>query len=234
MSKDAYLEMMLNDIDEDDIYTKDASEIEYEYDNVGQPGSDNSDLDFEEDISEYGYANDEEESSVPATAQRIAQPTSDKTERQNQMAVGMMVELEHIHWWEGVADNLELEEIAQRIAEDHLKQRPDYYHVLIRSGLVDEKEALDLYRSLYGEIQPIVADKKAPPLPKSRPANTPKATEYQSDFKMTIEPITEKKSSVPAAQPVVEESVPGEYIGDIGDFKMDDAEIDIVIDDSGW
>lgn len=227
---DPYLEMMLKDIDEDDIYMKDANELSYDYDNLGKPGSSSDDYDYDEDVS--GYASEEDD--TPKTKQRIERPgTSNQTEYQNQLAVGVLVELEHIHWWEDIADDLELEEIAQRIAEDHLKQRPDYYHILIRSGLVDEKEALDLYRSIYGEIQPLVAEKKTPPLPKARQSNPPKMTQYQSDFKMTIEPTTEKKSLVPATETIIEESA-HDYIGDIGDFQMDSAEIDVVIDDSGW
>ena len=40
---------------------------------------------------------------------------------------------------------------AMRIALDHLAEDPKYYTTLIKSGLVDEPEALKLYRELLAE-----------------------------------------------------------------------------------
>jgi len=59
---------------------------------------------------------------------------------QDQLEVGKAVEkVEH-------APNDE--EKAMRIALDHLAEDPEYYTTLVQSGLVDEPEALKLYREL--------------------------------------------------------------------------------------
>lgn len=58
---------------------------------------------------------------------------------QNELKVGIEVEREH------VGQNTPS---ATEIALDHLKENPKYYSVLIKSGLVDEPEALKLAKEL--------------------------------------------------------------------------------------
>lgn len=55
--------------------------------------------------------------------------------RKEELAIGKIVELEH-------TDN---EDVATKIATDHLKENPKYYSKLIRAGLIDEKNALKYY-----------------------------------------------------------------------------------------
>jgi orotate phosphoribosyltransferase len=56
-----------------------------------------------------------------------------------QLEVGILVEYEHT----------DLKEEATKIAIDHLSSVSDYYTKLIKSGLVDEKDALDKFYELY-------------------------------------------------------------------------------------
>lgn len=60
-----------------------------------------------------------------------------------QLAVGVLVELEHTS---NPTNALE-------IAIDHLSEDQSYYTKLIKSGIVDEKKALDLYKKLYTEMK---------------------------------------------------------------------------------
>ncbi len=66
----------------------------------------------------------------------------DKTKYENldadELNVGIKVEMEH-------TDNIE---IAKEIAKDHLTENPKYYSDLIKSGIVDEKDAIDLAKKL--------------------------------------------------------------------------------------
>lgn len=55
-----------------------------------------------------------------------------------QLQVGILVEHEH-------SDN---PEVARAIAKDHLSEHPDYYTVLIKSGLVDEPIPEELLKQL--------------------------------------------------------------------------------------
>ena len=57
-----------------------------------------------------------------------------------QFAIGSLVELEHT----------DKKEEAEKIALDHLSRVPNYYEKLVKAGLVDEKDALNLYRIHYG------------------------------------------------------------------------------------
>jgi len=56
----------------------------------------------------------------------------------NELEVGVAVEYEH-------TDDFN---IGAEIAKDHLTEDPKYYTKLIKAGLVDEPEALRLYRKL--------------------------------------------------------------------------------------
>jgi len=63
-----------------------------------------------------------------------------------QLKIGIAVEAEHAL----------SEELRQEIALDHLAENPEYYTILIKSGLVDEEEALTLAKELLG-VEPIEA-----------------------------------------------------------------------------
>ena|SRR5271157_2721374 len=56
----------------------------------------------------------------------------------NQLIVGIYVEMEHTN------DFM----ISAAIALDHLAEKPDYYTILVKSGLVDEKDALEAAHKL--------------------------------------------------------------------------------------
>lgn len=58
-----------------------------------------------------------------------------------QLLIGTAVEMEH-------TDD---KEIAQEIAIDHLVENPEYYTILLDSGLVDEPEAIELYNKLISK-----------------------------------------------------------------------------------
>ena len=58
---------------------------------------------------------------------------------QKELAIGILVELEH-------TDDII---IACEIAGDHLSEVPNYYSKLIKSGLVDEQPAIELYKKLF-------------------------------------------------------------------------------------
>ena len=58
----------------------------------------------------------------------------------SQLVVGVTIELEHGH-------NLNR---AMSIAVDHLSEKSDYYSILIKSGLVDEPNALALAKKYLG------------------------------------------------------------------------------------
>ena len=64
--------------------------------------------------------------------------TNPKDVDQNELKVGIAVEMEH------TSDA----EVAKEIALDHLTENPKYYTELIKSGIVDEKEALKLAKDL--------------------------------------------------------------------------------------
>jgi len=57
---------------------------------------------------------------------------------QDQLKIGVATEMEH------TTD----EEISQEIALDHLAEVPDYYTKLVQAGLVDEDDALELFKDL--------------------------------------------------------------------------------------
>jgi len=59
----------------------------------------------------------------------------------DQLEVGIATEMEH-------TDD---PEIAKEIALDHLAEDPKYYTKLVQAGLVDEPEALKLYRELLAQ-----------------------------------------------------------------------------------
>lgn len=56
----------------------------------------------------------------------------------NELAIGIEVEKEHTND----------KKIAQSIALDHLTEKPKYYSLLIKAGIVDEKSALELAKKL--------------------------------------------------------------------------------------
>lgn len=56
-----------------------------------------------------------------------------------ELIVGMYVEMEHT----------DSRSIAKLVALDHLRENPTYYSELISSGLVEEPEALNMYKSLF-------------------------------------------------------------------------------------
>ena len=58
----------------------------------------------------------------------------------SQLVVGVTIETEHGH---------ELNR-AMSIAVDHLTEKPDYYSILVKSGLVDEPKALALANKYLG------------------------------------------------------------------------------------
>ena len=60
---------------------------------------------------------------------------------QNELKVGIEVEKEH------VGQNTQM---ATEIALDHLTEDPKYYSKLVKSGIVDEPEALKLAKELLG------------------------------------------------------------------------------------
>jgi len=64
--------------------------------------------------------------------------TNPKDVDQNELKVGIAVEMEH------TSDA----EAAKEIALDHLTENPKYYSDLIKSGIVDEPKALDLAKQL--------------------------------------------------------------------------------------
>jgi len=55
-----------------------------------------------------------------------------------ELEVGTAVEMEHTN----------NKKIAQEIAIDHLTENPKYYTELYKSGIVDEPEAIKLYKKL--------------------------------------------------------------------------------------
>jgi len=74
--------------------------------------------------------------------QYIAGGKGDKTKPKdvdaNELKVGIAVEMEH------TSDT----KIAQEIAIDHLTENPKYYTDLCAAGIVDEPEAIKLYKKL--------------------------------------------------------------------------------------
>ena len=58
-----------------------------------------------------------------------------------QLEIGIAVELEH-------TDN---PEAAEEIALDHLAEDPQYYTKLVKSGLADETEAINIYKKYFGD-----------------------------------------------------------------------------------
>lgn len=56
-----------------------------------------------------------------------------------QLLIGVEVEKEH-------STN---KSVAMRIALDHLAEHSDYYTKLMKAGLIDEPEAIDLYNKFY-------------------------------------------------------------------------------------
>jgi len=62
---------------------------------------------------------------------------------QKQLEIGVAVEKEHTN------DDSKAEEIAI----DHLTENPEYYTDLVKGGLVDEPEALKIYKKNFGELQ---------------------------------------------------------------------------------
>jgi len=57
-----------------------------------------------------------------------------------ELEIGVAVEKEH-------TDD---EKVATEIALDHLSEKSDYYSKLVKAGIVDEKEALDIYKKYFG------------------------------------------------------------------------------------
>lgn len=55
-----------------------------------------------------------------------------------QLEIGIAVEMEHTN----------NPAVAKEIALDHLAEHDDYYTILVEAGLVDELEAIDLYKAL--------------------------------------------------------------------------------------
>ena len=74
--------------------------------------------------------------------QFISGGKGDKTKPEDvcpdQLKVGIAVEMEH------TSDP----KIAEEIAVDHLTENPKYYTDLCKSGIVDEPEAIKLYKKL--------------------------------------------------------------------------------------
>ena len=79
--------------------------------------------------------------------QYIAGGKGEKTKPEDvdadELKVGVAVEMEH-------TDD---PKIAQEIALDHLTENPKYYTDLCKSGIVDEPEALDLYKELLESLK---------------------------------------------------------------------------------
>ena len=56
----------------------------------------------------------------------------------NELELGIAVEMEHTN----------NKKQAKEIALDHLSENPKYYSILINAGLVDEPEALNIYKKI--------------------------------------------------------------------------------------
>lgn len=65
--------------------------------------------------------------------------TDEKDVDQKQLEIGIHVEMEHTN----------NSKIAKEVAIDHLSEHDDYYTKLIKAGLVDEPEAIELYKKYY-------------------------------------------------------------------------------------
>lgn len=235
VTDDPYLSMMMGDIDDDEIYTMPTSEVKFDYDN-GDDGEEVVDFSEEEFTSDYS-------TQQPVSKQQVSHPTKSSDDYRNQLEIGVLVETEHIHWWEDDDVDMDtLEQIATNIATDHLKVTPDYYTKLIQAGLVDEQDALDLYKSIYGEIKQPKKPTGSPLPPPKKALSTPRVTNYQSDFKMTLEPTVKPASIQPEGIDSIEEaemsgveveySEYSEMINENAVTGLDGFEI--AIDDSGW
>lgn len=180
-----YNEFMLDDIDEnEDLYVGEIIDMEKMPENVGD----------ECDVTCYDW---EEPTATmhtkPQQDYRAKYNVPDSSDYDNQLSIGILVETEHLHWWSDENPDISydtLEQIATNIAIDHLNQDPKYYTKLIQAGLVDEQEAIDLHKSIYGDTP---TEKKKPlPLPKNDVGENVKRTfDYSDTYKadVTLEPI---------------------------------------------
>lgn len=203
---DLYQQMMLDDLENgNDLYTERAlseSEMKAFIEGNGSVGGSESDEDFECDYGDdFGSNYQDEETGIQMkTNQQKQFPTNSETEYQNQLAIGTLTETEHLSTWTDEDPDIDedlLMQIAENIAKDHLKQKPDYYTRLIKAGLVDEQDALDLYTSIYGSIEPVVtAPKKTSlPLPKKK-VPTQNITSYDDDVKIAMDILDQDEAEI--------------------------------------
>jgi hypothetical protein len=185
---DNYNQMMLDDIDNDeDLYLE-------------EPKNENGEVVFDDEIGDFSndeYIHEPEEDQIQQPQQKPVCNNNNQNEYDNQLNIGILVELEHIHWWTDEDPNLDndiVEQIATNIAIDHIKQTPDYYTKLIKAGLVDEKDALDLYKSIYGNEVPTKT--KSLPIPNVRSCSEI-GNAYKVKLESTPTPI-EQKQIIPA------------------------------------
>jgi len=75
--------------------------------------------------------------------------TNPKDVNQKQLEIGIAVEREHT----------DSDDKAEEIALDHLTENPEYYTELVESGIVDEKEALEIYKKYFGNIKEVAVSK---------------------------------------------------------------------------
>lgn len=76
--------------------------------------------------------------SLEDNGNNISQKKQNKEIDKNQLRVGILVQKQHTY----------NQDIAKKIAMDHLKQHQNYYTILINAGLVDEEKALVLAKQL--------------------------------------------------------------------------------------
>lgn len=176
---DEYSEMMLNDIDQnEELYLSEP-----------EPDDDDDDIKISYDNIDDDYGSDYMKQEPTQEIQNAPKcMINTEADYDNQLKIGTLVEFEHLHWW--VDENPDLpndviEQIAINIATDHLNQSKDYYTKLIKAGLVDEQDALDMYVSIYGSLP---KEKTSIPLPKTNQIYQPRSTtEIGNDYKVKIE-----------------------------------------------
>jgi hypothetical protein len=180
---DDYLQIMSADMDMEDsnLYTDDIEMCNNSDDYV-------DDYEYENECLVYTNK------SKPKNNDKYTVPSDDDYNKQLQ--IGILVEMEHVHWWTDDDVNISndiIEQLATNIATDHLKVNPKYYTALIKAGLVDEKDAIELHDTMYGgcsDMNNRETSKKIP-LPIVNKSNRT-YSEIGNDYRanITIEPIT--------------------------------------------
>jgi len=89
------------------------------------------------------FINEREDKVVGGRGDKLEAKDVDK----NELAVGVAVEMEH-------TDD---SKTAEEIALDHLEEDPKYYSKLVKSGIVDEPEAIKLAKELLNIEPPVIS-----------------------------------------------------------------------------